>query len=69
MEDIPDYLKIPQDERRAAWRGRRLTKPKASVKITRDEDASTRAFRKQVEKQQAEKKAMRLALLRERYRK
>lgn len=66
--DIPEFLRIPQDVRTASWRGRKLTKVKpGSVKIVRNEDAQTRAFRKMIEKQQAEKKARQLVLLRERY--
>ena len=65
--DIPTFLRIPQEVRRESWRGRKLTKPKAaSVKITRNEDASTRAFRRMIEKKEAEKKASRFAMLRER---
>ena len=68
MDDLPDFLRIPQAERHAAWRGRRLTKPKlGDVMVTRNEDASTRAFRRVIEKQAAEKKAMRFKILRERY--
>lgn len=64
---IPMFLRIPQEERREAWRGRRLTKPSmTSVRITRNEDASTRAFRRMVEKQAAEKQAARFKMLRER---
>jgi hypothetical protein len=65
--DIPTFLRIPQEVRRESWRGRKLTKPKAAtVKITRNEDASTRAFRRMIEKKEAEKKASRFAMLRER---
>lgn len=65
--DIPTFLRIPQAVRRESWRGRKLTKPKAaSLKITRNEDASTRAFRRMTEKKEAEKKASRFAMLRER---
>lgn len=65
--EIPMFLRIPQEVRRESWRGRKLTRPKAgSVKITRNEDAQTRAFRKMIEKQAAEKKAARFKMLRER---
>lgn len=64
--DIPMCLRIPQDVRRAAWVGRKLTRVKPSVKVTRNEDAQTRAFRKLIEKQAAEKKAARFKMLRER---
>jgi hypothetical protein len=68
VDDLPDFLRIPQDERRAAWLGRRLTKPSArAMMVTRNEDATTRAFRKEMEKQAAKKKAERFKLLRERY--
>ena len=55
--DIPTFLRIPQEVRRESWRGRKLTK---------NEDASTRAFRRMIEKKEAEKKASRFAMLRER---
>lgn len=68
IDDIPTFLRIPQEERRASWVGRKLTKVKASVKVTRNEDAQTRAFRREMEKQAAAKKAERLKRLREDYR-
>lgn len=66
--DLPDFLRIPQAERRTAWKGVRLTKVKpGAMMVTRNEDAQTRAFRKEIEKQAAAKKVARLKLLRERY--
>lgn len=66
--DIPDVLRIPQDVRREAWKGRKLTKPRRdSVKITRNEDAQTRAFRREIEKQEKAKQAEKFRLLRERF--
>jgi hypothetical protein len=63
---IPDFLRIPQEVRKEAWRGRKLTKPvKDSVKITRNEDAQTRAFRREIEKQAKAKRDARFAVLRE----
>ena len=67
MDDLPDFLRIPQAERRAAWAGRKLTKVKFSTKVTKDEDASTRAFRRVMEKKAAEEKREKIRLLRERY--
>lgn len=68
--DIPDFLRIPQAERNAAWKGRRLTKmmkdERGSVTLTRHEDAQTRAFRREIEKQKKAKQAERFAMLRER---
>jgi hypothetical protein len=65
--DIPEFLKIPQAERRATWKGRKLTKVKFDVKVTRSEDAATRAFRREVERERKEKLAARFKLLRENY--
>lgn len=66
-ENIPAFLRIPQEVRREAWRGVKLTKvSKASVKITRNEDAQTRAFRREIEKQAKAKQVERFAMLRER---
>jgi hypothetical protein len=63
--DIPDYLRIPQAERAKAWVGRKLTKPRGDVKVTRNEDPSTKAFRREMERLEAEKKAQRFAMLKE----
>lgn len=68
MDDIPAFLLLTAEERREAWRGRKLTKLKfANVKITRNEDASTKAFRRQMEKEEKEKQKLKFKLLRERY--
>jgi hypothetical protein len=65
--DIPDFLKLTPDERRAAWQGRKLTKPRpGSTKLLRVEDAQTRAFRRELERQKKAKQDARFALLRER---
>lgn len=65
--DIPDFLKLTPDDRRTAWIGRKLTKPKAEKFMARrtPEDAQTRAFRRELEKQERAKKAERLAALNE----
>ena len=68
MDDIPDFLRIPQADRRAAWVGRKLTRVKpGDIKVARNEDAGTRAFRREIEKQEAAKKKLKYQLLRERY--
>lgn len=65
---IPDFLRIPQEVRKEAWRGRKLTKVvKGSVKITRNEDAQTKAFRLELERQAKAKQVEKFKLLRERY--
>ena len=67
-DDIPDFLRIPQDQRRAAWKGRKLTKVKMDIdRIKKNEDATTRAFRRQIEKQERDKKQAALKRLRENY--
>jgi hypothetical protein len=65
---IPEFCKIPQPDRRAAWVGRKLTKVKFITKTTRDEDASTRAFRREVERKAAAKVKAALDELHERER-
>jgi len=64
---LPDFLRIPQDVRREAWRGRKLTKVKITTKVTRHEDPQTKAFRREMEKKAAAKKAAALQRLRENY--
>lgn len=68
IPDLPDFLRIPQEERRASWVGRKLTKVRFDInRIKKTEDPSTRAFRRQIEKQEREKKAAALQRLRENY--
>jgi hypothetical protein len=65
--EIPQFCKIPQTDRRAAWVGRKLTKVRfADIKTTRNEDASTKAFRRQVEREAKAKQVARFKMLRER---
>lgn len=65
--DVPAFLRIPQDVRRAAWKGRKLTKQGSAFKPapTRQEEAATRALRRQIEQEQEQKKAERFAALKE----
>lgn len=66
--DIPDFLRIPQDRRRAAWAGRKLTRPsKTDITITRNEGPDTKRFRLEMEKAARAKKAERLAYLKANY--
>jgi hypothetical protein len=65
--ELPDFLRIPQADRNALWRGRKLTKPKKWVAPPKDEDPSTRRFRREMEKQAADKKAAAIVRLRENY--
>ena len=65
--NIPDFLRIPQDERRAAWRGRKLTKQGSGfrAKTTKVEETATRQLRKELAAAEAAKKAARFARLKE----
>ena len=65
--DLPTYLRIPQDERRAAWKGRKLTRQGSGFKAapTKTEEAATRLLRKQVAAAEEAKKAERFARLKE----
>jgi hypothetical protein len=65
--DLPDFLRIPQDERREAWKGRKLTKQGAGFKAptSKTEEAATRQLRKEVEAQAAAKREARFAALQE----
>jgi hypothetical protein len=67
MEDLPAYLRIPQDERKAAWKGRRLTHQGAGfkAKVTKVEEAATKQLRRELEKADADKRAARFAALKE----
>ena len=67
LPDIPLFLRIPQAERNAAWKGRRLTKQGSNFGklVKKDEDPATRQLRREMEKAEARKKAERFARLRE----
>jgi hypothetical protein len=63
-EDIPDYLKIPQAERAAAWKGRKLTKQgHAFREPAKHEEEATRQLRREIEEAEARKKAERFEYL------
>jgi hypothetical protein len=67
-DDIPDFLRLTPEERRAAWTGVKLTKPRKTIdKPRREEDPTTRALRRQLEKEKRDKKAAALQRLRENY--
>jgi hypothetical protein len=65
--ELPNFLRIPQDERRAAWKGRKLTRQGSAFKVrqTKVEEAATRQLRKELEAAEAAKKAARFARLKE----
>lgn len=67
--DIPDFLRIPQDERRAAWKGRRLTRQGAGFRPeTRPEEPATRALRREIEAHERAKAKAKAEARAERYR-
>ena len=66
MENLPDFLRIPANVRRDAWKGRKLTKQGTSFRpVTKTEEAATRQLRKELEAAEAAKKAARFARLKE----
>jgi hypothetical protein len=66
MEDLPDFLRIPADVRRAAWKGRKLTKQGAMFRApSKVEEAATRKLRREIEAAEVAKKAARFARLKE----
>ena len=64
---IPDFFKISHDVRRAAWKGRKLTRQGSSfrAKTTKVEEAATRQLRKELEAAEVAKKVARFARLKE----
>jgi len=67
MEDLPDFLRIPQGERRAAWAGRKPTKQGSMFKVkqTKVEEAATRQLRRELAAVEEAKKVARFARLKE----
>lgn len=63
--ELPTFLQISADERRAAWKGRRLTKQGAAfgAALTKVEDPGTRALRREMERQEEAWKQKELARL------
>lgn len=66
VEDgLPAELILTDEERRAAWKGRKLTKPRDLKAPPKDEDPATRALRKEIARADERKKAERLARLKD----
>jgi hypothetical protein len=66
VEDFPEFLRIPQAERKAAWKGAKLTKQGSMFRpISKTEEAATRQLRRELEAAEAAKKAARFARLKE----
>ena len=64
--ELPDFLRIPQAERRVAWKGRKITKQGTSFRpVTKVEEAATRKLRRELEAADAAKKVARFARLKE----
>lgn len=65
----PDRLMVilPQSERAAAWKGRKLTKQGSAFKHerTKTEEAATRQLRREIERAAAEKQKAKFKALRE----
>lgn len=73
IDNIPSFLIIPPAERSVAWsewlKTHRYKKQGSAFRPlpTPQEEAATRALRKELERQEAAKKADRIAALRERF--
>jgi hypothetical protein len=67
LPDIPAFLIIPQEERNASWKGRKLTKQGANFKNqpSKVEEAATRTLRKELEAAEQAKKEARFAALKD----
>jgi membrane protein involved in colicin uptake len=66
IEDgFPEQLLIEPDQRREAWKGRKLTTPRPEPVARKDEDPTTKALRKELAKAEEAKKAERFARLKE----
>ena len=65
--ELPDFLRIPADVRREAWKGRKLTKQGAMFRAppSKQEEAATRQLRKELAAAEEAKKAERFARLKE----
>lgn len=65
--DLPDFLRIPPAERKAAWKGRKLTVQGSNfkAKVSKVEEAATRKLRKEMEAADVAKREARFAALRE----
>lgn len=69
LDPVNHIVIIDPRDRKAAWKGCGLTKQGSRFKDrpTKVEEAATRQLRKELEQQQAEKRAARFAALRERF--
>ena len=64
-DGLPAAAIIPPEERREAWKGRKLTKVRDVKAPSKSEDPATKAIRKEAARAEEAKKAARLARLNE----
>jgi hypothetical protein len=64
-EGLPSAAIISPEERKEAWKGRKLSRPKDLAAPKKDEDQATAKLRKELVAQEAAKKAARLERLQE----
>lgn len=65
---IPAFLRIPQEERRAAWKGRKLTVQGSGFRrLDKNEEKLRKRLQHEYDEQKAAKAAERLKALRERF--
>lgn len=65
--DLPDFLRLTRDQRKAVWKGVKVKPIPHFDEPKRVEEPATRALRLQIEREDREKKAARLAEVRARY--
>lgn len=67
-DGIPAFLRIAPEERRAAWKGRKLTVQGSGFrKLDKKEEALRKRLQREYDEQKAAKAAERLPALRERF--
>jgi hypothetical protein len=68
IDGIPDFLRITPEDRKAAWKGRKLTVQGSGFRrIDKKEDALRKRLQREYDELQAAKRAERLKALRERF--
>lgn len=66
--ELPAFLRIPQEERRECWKGRKLTVQGRSFRrVDKEEDNKRKRLYREFLKQKAEREAARLKFLKEHY--
>lgn len=68
IDDLPAFLRLSQEERRTAWKGRKLTVQGSGFRrLDKKEEALRKRLQREYDEQKAAKAAERLKALRERF--